>query len=126
MTAITHMTTRGGLITAARIANIGEPVSRRRGIKPVLFGPRWWTKSPSFPVSPTASRAAYFATAEDLILSKLEWFRLGGESSDRQWGDVLGVLRVQGSALDRPYLRRWAKQLGLTDLLDRALKESEL
>jgi hypothetical protein len=75
--------------------------------------------------SPTPGRAAYFATAEDLVLSKLEWFRLGGESSDRQWGDVLGVLRVQGTALDRAYLRRWAKELDLTDLLERALKDSE-
>ncbi len=76
-------------------------------------------------VSPTAGRAAYFATAEDLVLSKLEWFRLGGESSDRQWGDVLGVLRVQASALDRTYLRHWAKELDLTDLLERALRESQ-
>ena len=76
-------------------------------------------------IFPTASRTAYFATAEDLVLSKLEWFRLGGESSYRQWGDVLGVLRVQGTALDRAYLRQWAKELGLTDLLERALEESE-
>src|SRR5262245_60204438 len=41
---------------------------------------------------------------EDIILHKLEWFRLGGESSDRQWGDILGVLRVQGERLDAAYL----------------------
>lgn len=39
-------------------------------------------------------------TAEDIIVHKLEWFRAGGEVSERQWLDVLGVLRVQGPALD--------------------------
>ncbi len=59
-------------------------------------------------------------SAEDTILRKLQWFRLGGETSDRQWGDVLGVMRSQGQALDLEYLERWAKVLGLEDLLERA------
>jgi hypothetical protein len=57
---------------------------------------------------------------EDIILYKLEWFRLGGEISDRQWGDVLGVLQVQGDRLDRPYMQKWAQDLSVADLLARA------
>jgi hypothetical protein len=56
-------------------------------------------------------------SAEDVILLKLEWYRLGGETSDRQWGDVLGVLRVQAGRLDNGYLDRWAAELGVADLL---------
>lgn len=63
-------------------------------------------------------------TAEDIILRKLEWFRMGGESSERQWGDVLGVLRVQAGSLDEEYLRRWANPVGVSDLLERALREA--
>jgi hypothetical protein len=63
-------------------------------------------------------------TAEDTILRKLLWYRLGGEQSDRQWGDVLGCLRGQESLIDRDYLDRWAKELQIEDLLSRALSEA--
>ncbi|MFQ5742207.1 MAG: hypothetical protein ACE5HV_01325 [Acidobacteriota bacterium] len=72
---------------------------------------------------PTA-RSVPVASPEDIVLQKLEWYRLGGEISERQWTDVLGVLRVQGESLDREYLRRWAMELGIADLLDRALSEA--
>ena len=71
-------------------------------------------------------RTAFFATAEDLILSKLEWYRMGSRASGQQWPDVLGVLKVQRGQLDFPYLRRWASELGVSDLLDRALIEAGL
>jgi hypothetical protein len=58
---------------------------------------------------------------EDIILAKLSWFRAGGEVSDRQWSDVLGVLKVQGERLDIAYLRKWSEWLRVTDLLDQAL-----
>jgi hypothetical protein len=45
---------------------------------------------------------------------------LGEEISDRQWGDVLGVLRVQGERLEHAYLDTWATPLGVADLLERA------
>lgn len=64
------------------------------------------------------------AAPEDVVLSKLEWFRLGNEVSERQWLDVLGVLAVQGDRLDRAYLDRWAARLGVADLLARARCEA--
>lgn len=60
---------------------------------------------------------------EDIILLKLDWFRQTGGTSERQWGDVLGVLGVQGEALDHGYLAAWAKKLGVEELLDRAIAE---
>jgi hypothetical protein len=61
-----------------------------------------------------------FATPEDTLLHKLVWFRAGGEISDRQWGDILGILKVQGTRLDQGYLDQWATPLGVADLLQRA------
>ena len=69
---------------------------------------------------------AIVATPEDTVLAKLEWFRLGGEVSERQWRDVLGILMVQAGKLDLIYLRRWAKDLQVSDLLERALAEAML
>ena len=66
-------------------------------------------------------RDVFVKSAEDLVLRKLLWFRLGGEASDRQMEDVRGVLAVQGERLDRAYLVRWADELGIRDLLERAL-----
>ncbi len=63
------------------------------------------------------------ASPEDTVLAKLEWFRLGGESSERQWWDIVGVLKVTEDA-DRTYLWRWAASLGVADLLERALTDA--
>jgi hypothetical protein len=65
------------------------------------------------------------ASQEDIVLQKLRWYRLGGETSERQWGDVLGVLRARSGDLDLAYLRAQAAGAGLEDLLDRALDEAE-
>jgi hypothetical protein len=64
------------------------------------------------------------ASAEDTVAQKLLWYRRGGETSERQWLDTLGVLAVQGSGLDLEYLRETTDVLGVTDLLDRALAEA--
>jgi hypothetical protein len=68
----------------------------------------------------------YVASAEDTVLAKLQWYRAGGDVSDRQWTDVLGVLKVQRGTLDRAYLEEWARELGLTELLLRALDDAGL
>jgi hypothetical protein len=68
----------------------------------------------------------FFASPEDTVLAKLDWYRKGDCISDQQWRDLLGVLRVQSGAIDQAYLKQWAVQLGVADLLERALKESGL
>jgi len=65
---------------------------------------------------------AYFSTAEDIVLAKLEWFHAGGETSERQWRDILGVLDLQSDRLDLEYLKKWAAILGIRDLLQRAIQ----
>ena len=78
----------------------------------------------SLPVSSDATDRLYVATAEDLVLQKLRWYREGGEVSDRQWRDVLGLVKAQGPRLDRVWLARWADRLGVDDLLRRAMIEA--
>ncbi len=75
-------------------------------------------------VTKNPEHSLYLATAEDVILQKLDWYRRGGDVSDRQWRDVLGVLKVQIGRLDLAYLQHWAKSLDLTELLTRALRET--
>ena len=67
----------------------------------------------------------WVGSAGDQILRKLHWYRLGGEVSDRQWRDVVAIVRVQGARLDRIGLRHDAQEVGLADLLDRALSEGD-
>jgi hypothetical protein len=72
------------------------------------------------------ARTFALTAPEDVILRKLEGYRAGGEVSERQWHDLLGVLKVQARALDLAYLRRWATTLSVADLLDRALDDAGL
>lgn len=65
--------------------------------------------------------AVHVSSPEDLVIAKLDWYRAGGEISDRQWGDIVGVLKVQSDRIDLRYLVAWSKTLGLEALLDRAL-----
>ena len=64
------------------------------------------------------------ASAEDILLAKLQWYRMGGEVSERQWSDIAGILAAAPD-LDATYLRTWAARLGVEDLLDKAVADSK-
>lgn len=66
----------------------------------------------------------YFSSPEDIIIAKLQWFEKGNRSSERQWLDILGVIKVQGKNLDIGYIKSWSRKLGLLDLLEKAVAES--
>ncbi len=68
----------------------------------------------------------YLASPEDLILNKLDWYRLGGNISEQQWRDIQGVMKVQNKLLDMKYLLYWGAELELLDLLEQALHDADL
>jgi hypothetical protein len=66
--------------------------------------------------------AVRIASAEDVIISKLEWSKASG--SDRQLEDVAGVVRVRAGGLDHAYVERWVCDLQLEAQWQRALELS--
>jgi hypothetical protein len=66
----------------------------------------------------------YFSSPEDIIMAKVQWYKIGGFVSERQWLDVIGVIKVQGDLLDKKYLKRWSQKLGLAALMQKAFDEA--
>lgn len=64
----------------------------------------------------------WVASPEDMILQKLRWGQ--SSQSEKQWRDVLGILKLQAQSLDYTYLMQWAEHLDLVDTLSRALTEA--
>jgi hypothetical protein len=88
------------------------------------FDQRALDRAPPEPLEADEGRRVPLASAEDIVLAKVERYRKGGEVPERQWTDVLGVLRTGGGRLDLAYLRELAIDLAVSDLLDRALAEA--
>lgn len=65
------------------------------------------------------------ASAEDVLVRKLEWYRSGGEVSEQQWNDIIGIIEVEGERLDWDYMEWLAAKLGVEDLLSKARGEAE-
>lgn len=66
----------------------------------------------------------YVASPEDMILAKLDWYKIGGQVSERQWNDLVGIIKVQKGVLDLEYLTGWAHKLGMSDLLEKAMRDA--
>lgn len=71
-------------------------------------------------------RTLNFSSPEDTILQKLLWYRMGQKRSERQWRDILGILKLQEPVLDLAYLQQWADHLQLSEDLEQALMESRI
>ncbi len=78
-----------------------------------------------YQISDAPGQMLFLASAEDIIIHKLYWYRLGGGVSERQWNDVLGVIRVQHEKLDNSYLEQAAHRRGVMALLKKAYKDVE-
>ncbi|MGO9836791.1 MAG: hypothetical protein ACLP1X_21560 [Polyangiaceae bacterium] len=112
-------------------AEVAREEFRRRGQFNVIEVESGWKadlifrKARPFSVSELERRApsivlgvrVFAASAEDTVLAKLEWAKLG--ESERQLRDVRGILEVKGATLDRVYIERWLDQLGVRELWDR-------
>ena len=72
------------------------------------------------------ARDIFFASPEDIVLRKLDWFRRSGGVLERQLRDVVGVLKLQRDVLDLAYLRSTAAELELTAQLDRCMEDAGL
>jgi hypothetical protein len=92
---------------------------------PDEFEQRLLARSREAKLSDSSRRNLRVVSPEDIVLLKLRWFHATGGTSQRQWDDILGVLRIQRSSLDFEYLTDAARKLGLTELLDRAIAEAD-
>jgi hypothetical protein len=96
-----------------------------------VFVPAWegvhlwkWQRRRRLVLDPASGRGIDVTAPEGIVVQKLVWYRSGGEVSDRQWRDVLGVLKAQRAALDRTEMAHWATVSGVRDLPDRALQQA--
>jgi hypothetical protein len=117
-------------LDAARI-DVARDALRRRSMFNVIEMDTGWKidlvirKDRSFSIEelrrrievPVFGVVAPLATAEDTMIAKLEWAREG--QSQRQLEDVVGILRVRGTTLDRRYIEHWVAVLGLDELWQR-------
>ncbi|HEX3748705.1 MAG TPA: hypothetical protein VHW09_32485 [Bryobacteraceae bacterium] len=113
-------------IAAGRSFNlIYLPFSQKVDVFPVKdeFGSAQVEHASALQISALGDSAAYpVASAEDIVLAKLQWYRAGGEVSERQWTDILSVIRAT-PGLNWNYTTEWAERLGVAQLLERARLE---
>jgi hypothetical protein len=104
------------MVHTASFVKIDVHVVPRSGIyKEEIERGRWQRLGPDHPDD------IRIVTPEDLVLQKLRWYLEAGGVSEKQWRDVLGILKARGHSLDFEYVRKWAPVLGISGVLDRAV-----
>ncbi len=103
------------MVHAASFMKIDVHVVPRSGVhKAEIERGRWQRLGPGYPDE------IRIVTPEDLVLQKLRWYLDAGGVSEKQWRDVLGILKTRGHSLDFEYLRAWLAILGVADVFERA------
>ncbi|NEQ78432.1 MAG: hypothetical protein F6K23_38855 [Okeania sp. SIO2C9] len=74
----------------------------------------------------STNKTIYIASAEDIILQKLRWYNIANNHSEKQWRDILGVLKARRKELDYDYLKHWGNQLNVSPELERAIDQTTL
>lgn len=109
-----------------------QMVHRESVIRVDVFVPPWeglhawkWLRRQRVELSPGGD-SLYVTSPEGIVLQKLVWYRSGGQASDRQWRDVLGVLKAQGRRMDLGETQMQAEVAGVADLLKKAVEDAGL
>lgn len=89
-----------------------------------LHGASRSTKDVDIVADMTDPLEIHVATAEDAVISKLEWYRKTNETSERQWDDVTRLLKLLGETADAVYLKKSAESVGVEDLLERLMSDT--
>jgi len=92
--------------------------------KDTAFEKQLMSRRRALRLSDSLEKSFSVVSPEDIVLLKLQWYRDGGESSEHQWNDVLGILEVQGQRLDFEYLKKWSAILEINELLEKAISEA--
>jgi len=92
---------------------------------PSEFDKQLLARSKRVKLSDSEEKCFCVVSPEDVVLLKLRWYAQSDCTSDRQWNDVLGVLRVQAESADFEYMKKWSRELGVDQLLQRAISESK-
>lgn len=94
-------------------------------LKPDAISQEEMSRRQPYQLSDDPEETLFLTSAEDIVIHKLVWYQLGGNVSERQWTDVLGVLQVRHQDLDHAYLERVAEQRGVLPLLQQAMAEAQ-
>lgn len=92
--------------------------------KDTAFEKQLLTRRKLLKFSDSLEKSFSVVSPEDIVLLKMLWYRDSNCTSERQWADVIGVLKVQAGKLDLQYLKKWAGILGVSELLEKALSEA--
>ncbi|GAJ09056.1 unnamed protein product [marine sediment metagenome] len=92
--------------------------------KETAFEKQLMSRRKALKLSDLLEKSFSVISPEDIILLKLQWYSSGGQSSEQQWNDVLGVFAVQAEKLDFKYLKKWSSTLGINELLDKAISDT--
>ncbi len=92
--------------------------------KDTAFEKQLITRRRTLKLSDSLGKSFSVVSPEDIILLKLQWYCDSGHS-ERQWNDVIGILTTQREKLDFDYMRKWSDILGINELLEKVISESE-